>query len=226
MIEFSPRRAVALAALVLLAGAGAACGGNLTSGGLSDVQVFVAGNDTEARAGMAAISTASPVATSSAGNLHASPGIPGLQVAPGTILGTVTVVLQVELMGSDRRWVQITDGPQAVTVGLDAPNGSLLAARPLDAGRYIRARTTFLRVEADVEGGLVVGGEEVTGAIPVELPLAGLRVEDGLFLELEEGNPGRLVVALNSQLWLRLVNANLRRVPQTIFQQAVRVRVF
>jgi hypothetical protein len=34
------------------------------------------------------------------------------------------------------------------------------------------------------------------------------------------------VVALNSQLWLRLVNANLRRVPQNFFQQAVRIRVF
>lgn len=226
MMCMTSRSATAWGILAVLTGVVASCGGNLTSGGLSDVQVFVAGNDAEARAAAAPATAEGPVSGVPPAGGAVGARVPGLQVAPGTILGTVTVVLQVELMGADRRWVQITDGPQAVTVGLDTADGSLLVARALDAGRYIRARTTFLRVEADVREGLVVEGEEVTGAIPVELPLAGLRVEDGLFLELEEGNPGRLVVALNSQLWLRLVNANLRRVPQSIFQQAVRVRVF
>lgn len=225
MMQIEPRFVMSIGLLAVLAGATASCGGNLTSGGLSDVEVFVAGND-PGESGAATTAAAAPIFLSAGAPALAEAPAPGLQVAPGTILGTVTVVLQVELMGSDRRWVQITDGPQAVTVGLTGTNRSLLAARPLGAGRYIRARTTFLRVEAEVEQGLVVEGEEVTGTIPVELPLAGLRVEEGLFLELEEGDPGRLVVALNSQLWLRLVNANLRRVPQSIFQQAVRIRVF
>lgn len=222
MMLVKARTTGGIALLLALATGAASCGGNLTSGGLSDVQVFVAGNDS-AEGGATA---SPPVAAVLPGTVVPAAAAPGLQVGSGTILGTVTVVLQVELLGPDRQWVQITDGPQAVTVGLSGTNRSLVAARPLGAGRYVRARTTFLRVEAEVEQGLVVDGEEVTGPIPVELPLAGLRVEEGLFLELEEGDPGRLVVALNSQLWLRLVNANLRRVPQNIFQQAVRIRVF
>jgi hypothetical protein len=225
MMYATLRLVVSAGLLAVLAMAPVACGGNLTSGGLSDVEVFVAGND-PGESGRTTATAAAPLVLPLQGPAPVEARAPGLQVAPGTILGTVTVVLQVELMGSDRRWVQITDGPQAVTVGLTGTNRSLLAARPLGAGRYIRARTTFLRVEAEVEQGLVVEGEEVTGTIPVELPLAGLRVEEGLFLELEEGDPGRLVVALNAQLWLRLVNANLRRVPQNFFQQAVRIRVF
>jgi hypothetical protein len=189
------------------------CGGNLTSGGLSDVEVFVSGND--------------PEASSAPGRLPLpAVGMVAQQAGPPVISGTVTATLRVEMLRGDRQWVEVTDGPQTVTVGLSGAGPSLLAARPLEAGRYIGVRTTFLRVEANVEGGLVVDGASVTGPIPVELPAAGLRVEEGLFLELEERDPARLMVALNSQLWLRLVITPIRRVPQTVFRQAVRVRVF
>jgi len=189
------------------------CGGNLTSGGLSEVEVFVSGNDPEASLAPARVPPAEV-------------GLVALQPGPPPIVGTVTATLRVELLRNDRQWVEITDGPQTVTAGLSGTARSLLAARPLEAGRYIGVRTTFLRVEANVEGGLVVDGANVIGTIPVELPSAGLPVEEGLFLALDEGDPGRLMVALNSQLWLRLVITPIRRVPQSIFRQAVRVRVF
>jgi len=199
--------------LALLLGLGG-CGGNLTSGGLSDVEVFVSGNDPDAASAMPG------------GMPAAEAGVVALQPGPPLILGTVTATLRVELLRSDGQWVEVTNGPQTVTVGLAGTGRSLVAARPLAAGRYIGARTTFLRVEANVEGGLVVDGEGITGTIPVELPAAGLPVEEGLFLALKEGDPARLMVALNSQLWLRLVITPLRRVPERVFRQAVRVRVF
>jgi hypothetical protein len=189
MMYATLRLVVSAGLLAVLAMAPVACGGNLTSGGLSDVEVFVAGND-PGESGRTTATAAAPLVLPLQGPAPVEARAPGLQVAPGTILGTVTVVLQVELMGSDRRWVQITDGPQAVTVGLTGTNRSLLAARPLGAGRYIRARTTFLRVEAEVEQGLVVEGEEVTGTIPVELPWRGSGWRRGSSWSWRRGTPG------------------------------------
>lgn len=201
-----------LPVLVLLS---AACGGNLTSGGMSGVEVYVAGDDPRAE----------PAPTRAPEPLP--PGLAALNSpSPSAVEGTVTVTLQVELMGDDRRWVEVTEGPQTITVALSGRGQSLLASRPVSAGRYIRARTTFRRVEAEVTRGLIVDGLDLRGTIPVDLRgVDGLVVEEPLFVEVREGEAGRLVVALNSQLWIRLVNALARRVDPANFRQAVRVWV-
>lgn len=236
--------------LLLVALAGAGCGGNLTAGGFSEVEVYVAGDDTPEGAVATAGGTTSGGTTAggatagstTAGGLvigapvrHAGPTTPSpaapdaasLLASATVIEGTVTATLRVEVMNDRREWTEVTAGPTTLTVPLvgNGP-GSLLATRTLPPGRYVRSRITFQEVEADVVRGLLVDGLDLRGRVQVELAAAsGLVVEEGLFLDLREGEAGRIVVALNSQLWLRLVNAVLRRVSATGFRQAVRVRV-
>jgi hypothetical protein len=228
-------RAKALALGLAMAAAG--CGGNLTAGGFSEVEVYVAGDDTSDPA-------ATPPATSTAAGpqgpfiergptVHATapydalPDATSLLANATVIEGTVSATLRVEVMNDRREWTEVTDGPATLTVPLvgNGP-GTLLASRGLPPGRYVRSRITFQEVEAEVLRGLVVDALDLRGRVHVELDAAsGLVVEDWLFLELRDGDSGRMVVALNSQLWLRLVNAVLRRVSATGFRQAVRVRV-
>lgn len=234
-----------LVGVLVLALAGAGCGGNLTAGGFSEVEVYVAGDDTPegtATTARGTMSGGAPTGSTSAGGLAigdavryavpttphpAAPDAASLLANATVIEGTVTATLRVEVMNDRREWTEVTDGPATLTVPLVGSGpGSLLASRTLPPGRYVRSRITFQEVEADVVRGLVVDGLDLRGRVQVELAAAsGLVVEEGLFLELREGDSGRIVVALNSQLWLRLVNAVLRRVSATGFRQAVRVRV-
>ncbi len=234
------------AALLFLAGlGGAGCGGNLTAGGFSEVEAYVAGDDAPAAEGAATSasrSVAGPLhqplapspATEGAGAGASGAVPPGATAAPShplpaatTIEGTVTVTLRLEVMDDRRVWTEITRGPTTVTVPLVGQGpGALLAAANLPPGRYVRSRITFEEVEADVVRGLQVDGLDLRGRVRVEFEAAaGRMIQEALFLDLRDGDRAQLAVALNSQLWLRLVNAVLRRVPEAGFRQAVRVRV-
>lgn len=208
-------------AFTLLAVACGGCGGNLTAGGFGEVEAYVQGDDVPAPAAPGEAHQDMPAALAQATDTPSS-------LAEATIVeGTVTVRLRLEVMDDRRTWTEITDGATTLTVPLVGGGpGTLLATRPLPPGRYVRSRVTFELVEADVVRGLVVDGVDLRGRVHVEFAAAaGREIQDALFVELAEGGTAGIVVALNSQLWLRLVNALLRRVPDAAFRQAVRVRI-
>lgn len=188
---------------LLLGGLAAAGCGNLTSGGVGDVEVYASADD--------------PAALQS--------GPPGA-AQTDAIEGTLTLQVRSYVLTEDDTWVELTDGPTETTVDLQGVQQPRIAVRAVGAGRYRRVRSVFGRVTAQVERGLIVDGEPVVGEVRVRLGNGDVvTVEEDLVFDVEDGGTQRLLLDLNAQLWLRLVDRLERRVDTGDFRDAVRTRV-
>jgi len=209
MKDRGTRWSVALAATLAAA---AGCG-DLTSGGVGDLDVIVA---------------ADSVPLAAAGSPQA-PSVPtggaSRQTGPSDLAGSLTLSIQVFVLHPPYRWVEVTDGPQEVVMDLESSEPVVLARATLAAGRYRGVRTVFRRVEANVVRGLVVDGQPVTGLVRVRLGDGGvLVVDDPTEVEVPVGGETSLLVDLHTTRWLRLLNLELRQVAASDFQGQVRVR--
>jgi hypothetical protein len=198
------RRGAALLGLLALT----SCG-NLTSGGVTEVELYGVADEPEPTG--AAAAAWGPAAQPS-------------QVT--RIEGTLTMRVRTFLQSTGGDWVELTDGPTEVTLDLDGSDETRLARRPVSAGRYRRVRSVFGRIEAEVVRGLIVDGEPVVGRVQVQLGQDGfLTTEEALDLEAPDGGQVSLLLDLNAQLWLRVVDRVQRRVAMRDFQDVVRTRV-
>lgn len=199
--------------------------GNLTSGGLGDVEVIVAVDSVPAgdllsqtAGGGAALAFAGEDGFGSAAEFGAGDRVRAPQVPPEPIEGTLTVRIQVYVLRSPLRWVEVTDGVQEVEMPLAGAVPVTLAQKSIPAGPYVSVRTVFRRVEADVERGLEVDGVAVTGPVPVDLgPQDRLVVERPVALDVTEGLTSSLAVDLHTMRWLRLLDRDRKRVSQEDF---------
>ena len=117
----------------------------------------------------------------------------------------MTVALRVYVRRGARDWVEVTEGAQVVTAPLQGGEAQIVARSDVPTGTYTEARARFSRVVADVEGGLIVDGEPVTGRVTViesgiEDPL---NLSRPLELEVEEGSLVSIEGELRSGLWIR-----------------------
>lgn len=201
-----PTRAT-LALFLLLAGGGLGGCGNLTSGGVGEVDLYAAGDDPAA-----------------AGSSPTAPRMAPQQSAP--IEGTLSLQIRSYIQSEGGDWIELTDGPTEVTVDLQGAQQSRIAGRAVTAGGYRRVRSVFGRVHAQVERGLLVDGEPVVGEVRVRLGNGDMiTVEEPLVFELADGEAASLLLDLNAQLWLRLVDRIERRVATRDFSDVVRTRV-
>jgi len=123
-------------------------------------------------------------------------------------------------------FVELTDGVQEVTVSLSDPEPVELARRSIPAGSYDAVRTFFGRIEANIESGLVIEGIDIRGTVPVDLGSLGtFSVLTLTGFEVFERLPTVVAIEMQSQVWLRLVDAVLRRVDVEDFRRVLRVRV-
>ena len=184
--------------------------GDLTSGGVGDLDVIVA---------------ADSVPVSIATGSSEAPSVPSRQVIPLEIEGTLTLGIQVFVLHPPLRWVEVTDGPQEIVMELGSSTPLVLAHATVPAGRYRGVRTVFRRVEADVVRGLIVDGQSVTGLVRVRLGDGGaLVVDDPTEVEVPLGGEASLLVDLHTTRWLRLLNLELRQVAASDFQGQLRLR--
>lgn len=180
--------------------------GDLTSGGVGDLDVVVAAD-----------SVSLSTAAGSSG--------PSRQIGPAELAGTLTLGIQVFVLHPPGRWVEVTDGPQEVVMDLESVEPVTLARATVAAGRYRGVRTVFRRVEANVVRGLIVDGQPVIGLVRVQLGDGGaLVVDDPTEVEVPVGGEASLLVDLHTTRWLRLLNLELRQVTASDFQGQVRLR--
>lgn len=198
-----------LACLLLTGGCG-----NVTSGGFGDVEVVLSSDEVE---GFQEAAT---------GMLLAEAGLPPATSHGSTIQGTLTVRVRSFARRGFGDFVELTDGVQEVTVSLGDPEPIEIARRPMPAGSYDAVRTFFGRIEANVTGGLVIDGVPVTGTVRVDLGTDGaLSVVTPTGFEVWENAPTVVAIEMQSGIWLRLVDAALRRVDLDDFRRIFRVRV-
>lgn len=198
-----------LAGAVVLAGCG-----NVTSGGLGDVEVVLSSDEVEELGEVATAALlaeiAGPAATS-----HLLP-----------IEGTLTVRVRSYARRGVADLVELTDGIQELTLSLSDPEPVEIARRALPAGGYEGVRTFFGRIEANITRGLVIDGDTIRGTVAVDLGPAGTFSTVTLTpFEVLEGAPTVVAIEMQSRVWLRLVDAVLRRVDLDDFRRVLRVQV-
>ncbi len=226
-----------LPALTLIAGIGLTGCGDVTSGGVGEIEVLLVADSLPAATPSAdAASPASPGPSSGTSAAPAPSGAVGVHIfgrlnpamdslrLEGTLTAQVRSFIRRERSND---WIEITDGPQEVVLALEGEEQRIVAQGTVPAGRYVGARTIFGRIEAEVIRGLRVDGEPIVGKIPVLLGPAGRIdvVEPSLFLDIAEGGSVSLAIEMNSRIWLRLTDRPERNVGEGDFRGAVRIRV-
>jgi hypothetical protein len=187
----------------------ASCG-NVTSGGVGDVEVVLTSGEVIDLSATVQSALVSGIARSTEDGIQ----------------GTLTVRVRSFARRRDGEFEELTDGVQELTLSLQDPEPVEIARRALSAGRYEAVRTFFSRIEAEVTSGLVIDGVPVEGTIPVDLGALGtLSVVDLNGFDVWEGAPTVITLEMQSRVWLRLVNAVARRVDLDDFRRIFRVRI-
>jgi len=203
------RASYALAAL-LLAMTTAGCGKELVVGGQKHVDAAGTGDGTP---------------EGSAYKAPAYARLTGPDAAAVRAQGTITFAARVEVLTAGGQSAQLSPSPAPVTVKIDGSDSVHIAAGDVPVGRYTAVRVTFTQVQANVTGGLVIGGVNVTGLVSVGIPGESVVVARAVDL----GSPGvgaRVLVDLDASAWLSTANPATRVVASSIFQSAVQIRTY
>jgi hypothetical protein len=141
--------------------------------------------------------------------------------------GTVRFAARAYVRTSAGAWVELTDGAyEQVSVAASSAAGSaqLFATENVEATAYTRVRVVFRAVDADVQGGVSVGTGLLTGSVTVN---AGsddeIVVERAITVNARAGATTRLVLDLNSNVWLNQASAESHSVTEAAFASAVAV---
>lgn len=186
-------------ALVLALGL-AGCGGEAVAGGQRDVTVDATGDD----------SGASPERRRAA-----SP-----QRAVAAVQGTVRFDARVRLNGGT---VVPVGGLASVELRADGGDTVRVVEGSVPGSAYATARVVFYDVQAEVGGGLVIGGSPFTGHVEVDIAPGDSLVVERTVAVGAGGGDIRLLVDLNSAVWLATANPATRLVSRSAFQGAVRI---
>ncbi len=204
---------VALALVGVLAVVVGGCG-NLTSGGVGEVEVVVGADSVS----LAAIGQ----------SVQASAIVPfGVQAPEDSdrIEGTLNVRIQVFLLRAPGQWIELTQGIQALILPIQDPAPIAIARMDVPSGPYQAVRTVFRSVVANVERGLEVDGELITGQILVDLSGRDrLQVETPLEIDVVEETLSTLVVDLHTARWLRRLDRVRREVAHQDFEAHLDLR--
>ena len=197
-------------AAVLTTLALAACG-NVTVGGFQRVAVDVSGDAPDpapqptllsAPAGITAPAGAAPLPSS-----HEAENAEG-EVEIDFTLALVAESGEVVSLGQDD-----------IRLRLDLQGASDLEAvdELVPTARYTELRITFVHIQVEVEAGLVIDGQPITGEVRVELEDPELVVSRPVDIAAAAGSRVTLLVDLNTPSWLAAVDPATRTVDVSVF---------
>lgn len=136
--------------------------------------------------------------------------------------GTIAFDARVSLVTEGGAVVPLNRDAATGTVRIEATDTAVVADTRVEAVTYTRARVTFTRVNANVSGGLVIGGISVTGQVRV-----GIAPGDSVVVEAPIRMTGSarqtLVIDLDASEWLRQSVGGV--VSASAFRGAVDLRV-
>lgn len=205
----------AAAALLLMLGL-AGCGKEVVVGGQKHVDTGATGDGTPE--GSASGTRAPSFAKALSGGIAAA--------VAGRAQGTITFDARVSLLASGVGAVPLGSSPATATVRIDGSDTVRVATGAVPTARYTAVRVTFTRVQANVTGGLVLGGVGATGLFTVSiLPGDSIVVERAVDLGAPDADT-RLLVDLDASAWLGTANPLTRLVAAATFRDAVKVRTY
>jgi hypothetical protein len=156
---------------------------------------------------------------------RADGGAPAYSQALGGAEGTVDFRARVYVRTDAGAWLELTQRAAQRTVDAAGRTEAELVSRArVEATHYDRVRVVFEDVDADVRGGIVIGGGILTGAVTVDLRAdRQVVVERSVDVDVSAGGSARLLIDLNADAWLSQASAQSRTVSETAFESAVRV---
>jgi hypothetical protein len=188
----------------------AACG-NVTVGGFSQVSVDVSGDAAEPV----------PQPTLIDGGPALSSPSPDLPLAgveePEGPEGEVEIDIRLALVSETGDLVRLGGDDVRIKLDLQGVDEAEAVSEIVPAGRYTALRISFTHIQVEVEGGLVIDGEEITGDLHIALEDPELVVSRPLDVEAVEGSRVELLVDLNSAGWLAAVNPVTRTIDGSVF---------
>lgn len=187
-----------------------ACG-NLTAGGLAETDVAVSGD---------AIDPAPAVAP-------APVGVPprANQEDEDEADGELQAELLLYLENGAGELVALNRDKIEIQVDVKGVREDAASATLVPAGSYDALHMVFTKIEVEVEGGLIIDGQPVTGLVEVELEADSLTVVRPVSVNLDAGDRVEILVDLNAQDWLLQVDPNIQVVAEQVFANAITVRV-
>lgn len=213
---------------LILALSTAACGPELLGGAQKGEVRTVATNEEGSSSGSsqhAAEAPDGPVAARGAGGSPSDATFWSTASASG-VEGELSFDAAAWLVTAEGEEVPITDGQVTATFRMESSDEVLLGRVDVDARSYTAVRVAFSRVEADVEGGVVINGEPFVGPVSVQMGSASqVVVERAIDLTVRPRSTQTIVVDLDAHQWLPATVLPGRTVPALIFSAAVDVRV-
>ena len=194
---------------------------NIAAASASAVATGAAGGSGDTRMQVAAIGD-NPSGASA--NRMTDGGAP--RYAATTAQGTVEFNARVYVQTQASGWVELTGGAaQHTVVDASGQAGSVVfASSSVSAGAYTRVRVVFEQVRANMSGSMQVSSGLLTGAVSVDLQGDGnVTVERAVSASVNAGSTTRLLIDLNSDVWLNQASASSRTVSETVFASAVQV---
>jgi hypothetical protein len=185
----------------------AGCGGEAVAGGQRDVDVHATGDGPGG---------ASP---------SRMPAGPRWSLSSGSaVQGTITLIAAPRLVSGS---VPVAVTPTAPSAQVLASGGDtvLIARDKVPPVSYATARVVFRDVQANVTGGLSIGGVPLTGLVEVDIaPGDSVVVERTVSIPAGD-EPIDLLVDLNAAVWLAAASVGTRLVPALVFRNAVQIQV-
>jgi hypothetical protein len=201
-----------------------ACG-ELTSGGVGDVEVWATADD-QGTASASAPPGSGAVVPAAGWESQGTPSAAGsraIAAATGVLTAQLRTYLRSDLTGE---WIEITEGVRDLTLDLDGSSERRVGVRILDGGRYTGFRVVFQRVEANVTSGLIVAGIPIVGLVSVDLGAQGtLTVERSVLIDLEARDNVDVVLDMGASTWLPTLSPVTRVVAGAALGNALAVRV-
>ncbi len=197
-------------AAALAMGLGACSGDSTGPGGSGDatMQVAAVGDDGGAAASRAPADGGAP------------------RFAQTTAQGTVDFRARVYVQSQTDGWVELTNGTaSAVQVDASGAGGArVFSTSRVNAGSYARVRVVFQDVRANLSSGLQVSTGLLTGQVQVDAESdAQVVVERQVAAGVSTGGTTRLLVNLNTDVWMNRASATTRTVSESEFASAVQV---
>jgi hypothetical protein len=137
--------------------------------------------------------------------------------------GELEATLLLYLVREDGTLVSLSDDELEVSVDLEGVEQDETLPRQIPADVYTDLRIVFLEIKVEVDAGLVIEGDTITGSIDVEMESDSLTVDRPVSLMLDSGERAEILVDLNAAAWLQAVDPATSVVDAGVFADLITV---
>jgi hypothetical protein len=207
-------RATHVVVAAALASVFAACG-NVTVGGFTRVTVDVSGDAADPQPQPAPLAAVASVAEGPA-VLPVASAVDGEEPE-----GEVEIDIRLTLVSDVGDLVALGHDDIRIKLDLQGVDEAEAVSQLVPAARYTELRIGFTHIQVEVEGGLVIDGQPVTGEVHVALEDPELVVVRPVDIEAVEGSRVELLLDLNSPDWLAAVDLTTRTIDASVFADMI-----